>query len=275
MVIAVATWAAAAPTAAQMVIDSVIITSGPAYAAGTFTDFFIDPEVQGSGIAAITFSTQSGLTANLVHDGNGTWECDEVLPTGPCENFTSLSQINALGNLTFSFLGTLSELDTITVPDADYDPGSGQSGFPHITAPTPGEVGVSLSPTFTWNAAPGWVNAIFAAVEVTATGAAIDEELITTPSTTAWMPSGLPAGTEQDFRLSFLDVYFLDDPRTSSGSRSYLFSSGFEAFNFVSFTTLGAVPIAGWVSGLVSLGLGCAGALALRRGRTRGGTPGR
>jgi hypothetical protein len=50
------------------------------------------------------------------------------------------------------------------------------------------------------------------------------------------------------------DVAFLDDPRTSSGSRPYLFSSGVEAFNFVSFNTPPfAVPIAGWATALVSL----------------------
>jgi hypothetical protein len=265
---AVAAWILAAPASGQMNVDTVTVTSGPAYSAGSFTDFFIDPEIQGSGIASITFSTQSGLSTGLVPDADGTWACDEVLPSGPCEDFTSLSQINALGDLTFSLQGTLGEMDTIVVPDADYDPGSGQSGFPVITAPTPGETGVSLTPTFTWNAAPGWVGAILSAVEVSSTGESIDEALLAA-SATSWMPSGLLAGTQQDFRLSFFDVFFLDDPRASSQSDAYLFSSGFEAFNFVSFTTAAAVPILGWASALLSLGFGVVGVHALHRRRAR------
>lgn len=260
------------PALAQMVIDSVTVTSGPAYAAGSFTDFFIDPEVVGSGIASITFSTQSGLSTPLVQDVDGTWACDEVIPSGPCEDFLSLAQINALGNLTLSLVGTMAETDTIVIPDADYDPGSGQSGFPQIVSPTPGETGVSVMPTFSWNAAPGWAGAILTRVQVSATTETVAEELMLDASATSWMPGTLPPMTTQDFRLSFFDVFFFEDPRSSNGARPYLFSSGFEAFNFVSFTTGLApgkqVPIAGWAGAVVALGAGLAGCVALQRRRS-------
>ena len=45
---------------AQMQIDEIIVTSGPAHAGGSFTDFFIDPVVFGSGIASVKLSSQNG-----------------------------------------------------------------------------------------------------------------------------------------------------------------------------------------------------------------------
>jgi hypothetical protein len=252
-----------------MVIDSVTVSSGPAYWAGVFTDFFIDPGVRGSGIASVMFSTQSGLSVSLVQDADGTWLCGEPGTDGPCEDFFSLSEINDLGDLTFSFQGMQAEIDTIVVQNADYDTGSGQVGFPVISAPTPGETGVSRTPTFIWNAAPGWVDAILTSVELAATGENVDEELLP-PVETSWMPTGLIAAIQREFDLSFFDGFFFEDSRMSSDGRSYLFSSGFEAYNGVSFTTVpGALPIAGWAAGLLSLALAFAGVVTLQHRRRR------
>ena len=49
-----------------MQIDEIIITSGPAYAGGAFTDFFIDPIVFGSGMLTIPIMARAGLALNLI-----------------------------------------------------------------------------------------------------------------------------------------------------------------------------------------------------------------
>lgn len=256
---------AAAPSAAQMNIDSITITSGPAYASGVFTDYFLDPEVQGTGIASVRLTRQNGAFVDLVEDPPGTWACDEVIPSGPCENFPSLAAVRTLGNLTFTLTGTLAESDSVTIAFADWDPGTGQSGIPTITAPTSGQTGVSLTPTFTWDAAPAWVGAILAEIQIAATGDEVDSALL--PETdTSWQPTGLPGGTSQDFRLSFFDLIFFDDPRSSTQMDAYLFSSAFEVFNFVPFQTLANVPAFGGVgAALLVAGLIASGRAALRR----------
>lgn len=254
-----------APALAQMDVESIAITSGPAYASGAFTDFFLDPEVAGSGIASVRLFRQNGAFVDLIEDPAGTWACDEVIPSGPCEGFPTLNDVRALGDLTFSLSGTLGESDIVVVPFADWDPGSGQPGVPTITAPTSGEVGVSLTPTFVWPSAPGWVDAILANVQIAATGDDVEEALL--PETdTSWQPAPLPAGTQLDFRLSFFDVIFVDDPRASPESDAYLFTSAFESFNFVPFRTVGPVPGLGLVGGsLLTIALAASGRRLLGR----------
>jgi hypothetical protein len=256
---------AAAPSAAQMNIDSITITSGPSHTSGIFTDYFLDPELKGSGIASVRLTRQNGAFVDLVEDPPGTWACDEVIPSGPCENFPSLNAVRTLGDLTFTLTGTLGESDSATIAFADWDPGTGQPGIPTITAPTSGETGVSLTPTFTWNAAPTWVGAILAEIQIGATGDEVDSALL--PETdTSWQPTGLPGGVNQEFRLSFFDVFFLDDPRSSTQMDAYLFSSAFESFNIVPLQTHANVPIFGGVGATrLVVGLIASGRSALRR----------
>jgi hypothetical protein len=175
-----------------------------------------------------------------------------VIPNSPCEQFPTLDAVRTLGNLTFTLTGTLGESDSVTIPFADWDPGAGQPGIPVITAPTPAETGVSLTPTFTWNVAPTWVDATLAVVQIAATGDEVDSALL--PETaTSWSPTGLPAGVNQEFRLSFFEAIFIDDPRSSTQADDYLFTSAFESFNFVFFRTAGAVPIFGGVGAMLLL----------------------
>ena len=235
---------AATSASAQMNIATVTVTSGPAYVDGILTDYFIDPELIGTGIASVTLSVQQGGSVALVQDADGIWACDEVIPSGPCENFPTLNAVRALGELTFSLTGTLGETDTVVVPFSDWDPGTGQPGIPTITAPSSGEIGVALDATFSWNAAPLWVDLILAVVEIEATGADVDEAELPS-STVTWAPSGMPPGTLQEFRLSFFEGIFIDDPRASAEADAYLFSSAFESFNYVPFRTVANVPLLG------------------------------
>lgn len=253
------------PAVAQIDIESISITSGPAYQNGVFTDFFVDPELAGTGIAAVRLFRQNGAFVDLVEAPAGTWACDEVIPTGPCENFPTLDDVRALGNLTFAVTGTLGDSDTIVISFADWDPGSGQAGVPVITSPTPGESGVSLTPTFSWPAAPAWTEAILANVQDAISGDDVEEAIL--PETdTSWQPMALPAGAALEFRLSFFDVIFLDDPRTSPASDAYLFTSAFESFNFVQFATVGPVP----GLGLVGASILALSAIVLGRNSLRG-----
>jgi hypothetical protein len=236
----------AADSSAQMVIDDIAITSGPAYEGGVFSDYFIDPVVFGSGIASVTISSQfGGLSETLFEVTPGEFICDQGIPSEPCENFASLGAISALGALTFDFVGDMGEMDSETIPLADYDPGSGQTGFPAVTFPSYGEIGVSPTATLTWNPPPSWVLAASVGIENVVTGVTPDEDLFqgSPVTTTSWAPAGMTSGEAYDFEISFFDPIEFEDPRTTNGARAYLFTSAFESYNSVVF----AVPEPGVV----------------------------
>jgi hypothetical protein len=242
----------ASPGLAQMEIDEVIITSGPAYFAGGFTDFFIDPVVFGSGIDTVTLRSQSGtLNEVMVEVTPGEFACDGAIPSEPCENFPSLASISALGAITFDFVGDLGEVDSITIPLADYDPGAGQSGFPDIVFPLNGQTGVSTSATLEWSPPPGWVQAINAAVEETFTGVSADDVVFfgTPPGApvtdTTWAPANLAESTVYSFELSFFEIIEIEDPRLSTDGDDFLYTSGFESFNETRFITVPEPSVAG------------------------------
>jgi hypothetical protein len=203
----VATALLAGDASAQMQIDEIVITSGPAYAGGSFTDFFIDPVVFGSGIASVTISSQSGtLNATLVEVTPGEFVCDEAIPTEPCENFPSLAAISALGAITFDFLGDQGETDSETIPLADYDPGSGQPGFPDVTFPANGQTDVASNATLTWTSPPSWVEALAVGIENLATGLTPDEDLFfgAPVTTTSWAPAGMSSGNTYVLRAALV-----------------------------------------------------------------------
>jgi hypothetical protein len=252
---------------AAMVIDEVVVTSGPAYYAGGFSDFFIAPVVVGTGIASVTLTSQSGtLNEVMVEVTPGEFACDQAIVTEPCENFASLAQISALGNLTFTLLGDLGEMDTVTIPLADYDPGSGQTGFPGVVSPAHLATGVSPTATVQWTSPPAWVQAIAVGLEELVTGNPTDDELfLGTPpgapvTTTTWSPSGMTNNTAYDFEVSFFEIIELEDPRQSSGGRDFLYTSAFESYN----NTIFFVPEPGRLAALLSA-LPLVAALARRR----------
>jgi hypothetical protein len=262
----VATALLAGDASAQMQIDEIVITSGPAYAGGSFTNFFIDPVVFGSGIASVTISSQSGtLNATLVEVTPGEFVCDEAIPTEPCENFPSLAAISALGAITFDFLGDQGETDSETIPLADYDPGSGQPGFPDVTFPANGQTDVASNATLTWTSPPSWVEALAVGIENLATGLTPDEDLFfgAPVTTTSWAPAGMSSGNAYDFEISFFEPLFFEDPRTTNGSRAYLYTSAFESFNSVVFF----VPEPGVTISLVAGSLLLGGLARRRRAR--------
>jgi hypothetical protein len=255
---------------AQMQIDEIVVTSGPAYFGGSFSDYFIDPVVFGSGIASVSISSGSGalMDVELFEVTPGEFICDEGIPSEPCEEFASLAAISALGALTFDFVGDLGEMDSETIPLADYDPGSGQPGFPDVTFPSHGHTGVSPVATLTWTSPPSWVEALSVGIEDVVTGVTPDEDLFfgAPVTTTSWAPAGMSSGNAYDFEISYFEPFEFEDPRTTDGSRAYLFPSAFESYNSVVF----AVPEPG-VLPAFGAGLLLIRGLGGRRGRRQKG----
>lgn len=244
----------AADASAQMQIDEIVITSGPAYVGGSFSDFFIDPVVFGSGIDSVTIRSQfGGLNETLVEVTPGEFVCDEAIPGEPCENFASLAAMAALGAITFDFVGDLSEMDSETIPLADWDPGSGQSGFPNVTFPAHGQSDVSPSATFTWMAPPSWAAVASVGIEDLSTGVTPDEDLFfgAPVTTTSWTPSGMTSGNTYEFDISFFEPFEFEDPRTTNGARAYLYTSGFESNNSVVFSVPEPAVLTAFTAGLL------------------------
>ncbi|MCR9092721.1 MAG: hypothetical protein NXI30_00755 [bacterium] len=213
---------------AQMVIDEVIVTSGPCTLDGVHEGFFFDPVVFGSGIAGVALDTGSGATLPMteVEDDEFVWDD----PAGDfCRRFDSLAEIDALGALTFDFLGEFGELDTIVVPVADYENGAGQPGGPVMVAPAAGDTNLPPGNTFVWATAPAWTELISVDLVDAAIDDGIDEALFTNPAATSWTPNGIVPGNTYIHEVSFIDAYFLGDGRTSAMGRDYEFISGFQA----------------------------------------------
>ena len=249
----------ASTASAQMSIDELIISSGPSYQDGAFTDFFADPVIFGSQIAAVSLSTQSGAVIDFVEIDVDEFACDEAgIPGAPCENFVSLAAINALGNLTFTISGESGESETIFVPAADWIPGAGQVGFPSITSPPQGVSTLPPGNLFQWAAAPSWVEVIITDMVDVGLDDGIDEAFFFGNTQTSWAPSGVDPAREYAFELSFFDAFFIEDNRTTVGGAPYVFTSGFESFNrkFVPEPTGAAV----W-----ACGIGLVAAFARRR----------
>lgn len=236
-----------APVAsAQMSIDDVIVTGGPCTLDGVHEGFFFDPVVFGEGIADVSLDTGSGASIPMIEVEEDEFIWDD--PAGDfCRRFDSLAEIDALGALTFDFVGELGELDTIVVPLTDYQNGAGQPGGPIMVAPAAGNSSLPPGNTFVWAAAPAWVELIQVDLVDPVPDEGVDEALFVNPATTSWTPSGVVPGSIYFFELSFIDAYFLADGRTSSMGRSYLFTSGFQAYErkFVPEPTLGSALVFG------------------------------
>lgn len=269
VLIAIVTACLASEASAQMVIDEIVITSGPSYSGGSFSDYFVDPVVFGSGIASVSISSSSGtlMDVELFEVTPGEFVCDEGIPSEPCEDFSSLAAISALGSLTFDFVGDMGEIDSETIPLADWDPGSGQSGFPDVTFPSQGQSDVSPTATLTWTTPPGWVEVLSVGIEDIATGVTPDEDLFfgMPVTTTSWAPAGMSSGNGYDFEISYFEPFEFEDPRTTDDARSYFFTSAFESFNRVVFF----VPEPGLVPALTA-GMLLVVRLARRRNRRQG-----
>ncbi len=228
----------AGPAAGQMVISEIAVTSGPEYDGGVFKGFFVAPFAFGSGIATVRVISQSGtLNQALFEVTPDEFICDEGIPGDPCLNFASLADITALGDLTFDFAGDLGEVDSVTIPLADYDPGAGQSGFPAVLSPANFQTGVATNATLQWSTPPSWVTLLAVGLEDLATGVTEDDDAFVgsppgaTVTTTTWNPAGLTNGEAYLFEISFLEPYFIDDPRETVGRLPFLFASAFESYN--------------------------------------------
>jgi len=262
----------ASTASAQMMIEEISITSGPAYSVGSFTDFFIDPNVMGFGISSVTVTSQfGGFSRELTEVTPGEFNCDEPLPS-PCEEIASLADISALGALTFTFVGDLPmEMDSFTVPLVDYDPGAGQSGFPGVVFPDHLATGVAIDATLEWTTPPSWVQAVEVSIEDLATGATPDEmtffgDPIFSPVTdTMWAPDNMVANASYLFELSFFEAIAFAEPRMTTGGQNFDYTGAFESFNESVFTVPEPGVIAlNAVALLTVLGIG------RRRGRSVG-----
>jgi len=275
MLALIAAWIAPTPASAQMTIDEIVITSGPAYSAGTFSDYFIAPVVTGTDLARVSVTVPSvPVTIELVEVEPGEFVCIEEVPFQPCEDFPSLAAVVALGDLVFGFEGALGEMDSVTIPVADYDPGPEPAGFPQVVSPVNGQTGLPVSTTVEWSVPPAWVQGIALGLEDQATGLLADETLLTgtplgAPATdTTWSPLGLVDGTAYDFEISFLKILEIEDSRTTVGGRAFSYTAAFESFNEIVFT----VPEPGLPA---SIAWAVAAVTVLARARARrSGVPG-
>ena len=238
----------------QMAIDEVIITSGPAWRDGTFTDYYIDLVVSGFEIAGVTIDTASGESVDLVESVEDEFICDDV-PGEPCEGFLSLDPINALGNITFTFFGEGGELDSVVIPGGDYAPGAGQAGMPMIVSPPVGDSSLPPGNLLEWASAPAWVDAIQVDLVDLALDDGVDEALFFDTTVTSWTPTGVVPGRLYDFELTFADIYDFEDPRMTLGMRPFLFTSAFTAFN-VKLVPEPSSALSWPIAGLALLGLG-------------------
>jgi hypothetical protein len=226
-----------------MVIEDISITSGPAYSAGDLTDYFIDPIVTGIGISSVTISSQSGgFEQPLFEVTPGEFSC-EGFGVSPCEGIPSLADITALGDLIFIFVGILGENDHVVIPLADYDPGSGESGFPGVVSPANGATGVATDATLEWTAPPLWVDAIAVSIEDLVSGVTADEAtffgdppLLAPASVTTWAPSGMVSDASYVFELSYFHAIQFEEPRMTDGGQLFLYTGAFESFNESFFT---------------------------------------
>jgi hypothetical protein len=229
-------------TSAQMVLEEISITSGAAYSAGSFTDYFVDPYATGSGISSVTISSQfGGINLALLEVTPGEFTCDEIVPS-PCEDIDSLAEITALGDLTFTFVGDGGENDSVVIPLADYDPGSGQVGFPGVVSPVNDESGVATDATLEWTSPPAWVDAIAVSIEDLNSGDTPDEDtffgdpILSPVTVTTWAPSGMVGLTPYIFELSYFEAIQFEDPRTTIGARDFTYTGAYENYNESYFT---------------------------------------
>ena len=219
--------AAATPVAAQLAIDDVIVTSGPNALDGSPSHFFIDPAVFGAGIASVVLSTASGASTALVETDVDEFVCD-LGASYPCGALASLAEIDAFGDLTFEIIGELGESDTVVVPQSDWAPAGGQPGLPVTTSPAPGVSAFPPGNLLEWSSAPAWADAVQTELIDPIFDAAVDEQLFFDPTTTSWTPTGIVPGRLYVFDLSFFDIDFLEDARTSTQGRAYLFTAAYQ-----------------------------------------------
>jgi hypothetical protein len=242
MLLAMSTFLASTASA-QMMIEEIAITLGPSYFGNVSNDtFFIDPNVMGSGISSVTLTSQfGGVSQELTEVTPGEFNCDEPMPS-PCDDIDTLAEITALGDLTFTFVGDAMEMDSVTIPLADYDPGAGEVGFPEVVFPGSFATDVPIDATFEWTTPPAWVDAVDVSIEDVATGDTTDEmtffgDPIFSPVTdTMWAPEAMVANTTYLFELSYFEAIVFQDPRMTTGGRNFLYTGAFESFNELIFT---------------------------------------
>jgi hypothetical protein len=97
--------------------------------------------------------------------------------------------------------------------------------------PAAGTTAIPPSGLFEWITPFAWVEAIQVDLVDIETDTGIDEALFLDNSMSSWSPNEIVPGRDSEFELSFLDLFFIADPRTTDDGRPYLFTSGFQAFN--------------------------------------------
>jgi len=234
----VLTGALLAPGGARSLdIESVTVLAGPARVDGVLEDYFLEVEVEGSGIAGVTLSVP-GADLPLSDEGGGLWRRED-------NGFDSLADIRAnagFGTFTLVFEGTLGETDEV---DLFFDPGDVDlTGFPTITFPDDGATDVSPDALLTWSctgpaalcqapAFDGWF------VELTRLDVDedLDDALLFDPSASSWSHPGSPilAGVPHEFNVAALRAFDLFEPEQTDLGDEFEYASAYWSENSVVF----------------------------------------
>jgi len=191
--------------------------------------------LEGTGIASATVSTPeiSGLPMS---SDDGTFFISQ-------DGFSSLANIRAIvgfGTFTIDILGTLGEMDSISV---NFDPGNVDlTGYPAISFPTNGATNVPADATLTWSCTggpcgAGNVDAYSVILSLEATNEDLDVDLIFDPDATSWTHPGSPILENElhNFEVDAVKVFTFEDPQSTTGGDPFLWSSGYTSFNQVQF----------------------------------------
>ena len=193
--------------------------------------FGIELWVTGQFITSVSVKDPHNVDHSLSDWGGGRWGFDD-------ENFASLVLLDASygpGNYVFDF-NSGEDADTINYQYTE--PG----GFANITYPTDGQTGVELNPTYTWDSAVGYGEALGMYVAEDPSG--VDNEIYWNApeyntALTSWQPGPLSELTEYDFEISVFKAQGgAPQALSTDGDDDFTYYGLFDYMNSVPFTTV-------------------------------------
>lgn len=191
----------------------------------------IEVWVNGSNITSVSVTDPHSGNHSLTDWGGGQWGFDD----GGFASLVALEASYGNGNYAFNFN---SGEDTVTIDYQNTEP----SGFANITNPTDGQTGVGLNPTYTWDSAAGYGEALGMWVIEDPSGVADDiYENVPEYNTalTSWQPGSLSELTEYEFELSVFKAQGGSVQALSTdGSDDFDYYGLFDYTNIVGFTTI-------------------------------------
>ena len=225
-------WGLAGPTwAVGLDVQEVYIDQYKDHWNGTVetNPFGIDIWVNGSGITSLSVVDPHLVSHGLVLD-DGEW----AFYQGDFADLASLAISYGPGDYVFTFNSGEVDEDTVTISYLYSEP----TGFANITNPTDVETGVGLNPTYSWDSAAGYGDALGMWVVDNLSNdiywnAPADINL------TSWQPGVLAASTEYEFEISVITADGgAPQAKQTDGADAFDYYGLFEYINIVGFTTI-------------------------------------